>query len=115
LINIKYVSIEEMFFDSRSAAIIWMIDNQKNKRNANKMTLTYLIGRQYREQRKSIGKKIILPQNEAIRTSEKISKNSGVSHATIERAALFSGNLEKICENALGFLKPSLLPLVVQP
>jgi hypothetical protein len=60
-----------------------MIDNQNNKRNANKMTLTYLIGKQYREQKKAISKKTILPQNEAIRTSEILSKQSGVSHATI--------------------------------
>jgi hypothetical protein len=77
-----------------------MIDNPMNKRNANKMTLTYLIGKQYREGKKTIGKKVILPQNEAIRTSEKLSKQSGVSHATVERAATFSENLEKICENA---------------
>ena len=32
-----------------------MIDNQKNKRNANKLTLSYLIGRQYLETKNSHG------------------------------------------------------------
>jgi hypothetical protein len=79
-----------------------MIDNQKNKRNANKMTLTYLIGKQYREQKKSLGgDRKSIPQNEGmIETAEKVAKQSGVSHATVERAAVFSENLEKICENA---------------
>lgn len=40
------------FQNAPKSAYIWMIDNQKNKRNANKMTLTYLIGKQYREQKK---------------------------------------------------------------
>jgi hypothetical protein len=78
-----------------------MIDNQKNKRNANKMTLTYLIGKQYREQKKSKGRNWLFPQNEGINeTAEKVAKQSGTSHATVERAALFSENLEKICENS---------------
>ena len=33
-------------------------DNQKNKRNANKLTLAYLIGKQYRETKKSHGGQI---------------------------------------------------------
>lgn len=82
-----------------------MIDNQKNKRNANKMTLTYLIGKQYREQRNKIGTNQYtqnsLHQNDgASETAQKVAKQSGVGQATVERAALFSENLEKICENA---------------
>lgn len=92
---------EEMQFDSRSDVIIWMIDNQKNKRNANKLTLSYLIGRQYLEQKNTVGKKIISPQNEGIKnkTAEGIAKSSGVGHATVERAAVFSKNLDDICNN----------------
>jgi hypothetical protein len=82
-----------------------MIDNQKNKRNANKMTLTYLIGKQYREQ-KTIqgGDRIQKPQNEVFdgvkSSAHMIAKQSGVGHATVERASTFSENLEKICENS---------------
>jgi len=92
--------IEEMRFDSRSDVIIWMIDNQKNKRNANKLTLSYLIGRQYLEQKNSHGgDRKSSPQNEDLKSSEKIAKSSGVGHATVERAALFSKNLDEICNN----------------
>ena len=77
-----------------------MIDNQKNKRNANKMTLTYLIGRQYRETKLSEGRNWLLHQNDAVRTSSRIGKSSGIGSATVERASTFSENLEKICENA---------------
>jgi hypothetical protein len=77
-----------------------MIDNQKNKRNANKMTLAYLIGKQYREQKKSTGRNWLFHQNDGINeTAQKVAKQSGVGQATVERAALFSENLEKICEN----------------
>jgi hypothetical protein len=100
----KIKQIEEMKFDCRSDAIVWMIDNQKNKRNANKMTLTYLIGKQYREQKNIHGVNRYTsksPQNEdSTKTGQKIATQSGVSHATVERAATFSENPEKICENA---------------
>jgi len=93
--------VEEMNFDSRSDVIVWMIDNQKNKRNANKMTLNYLIGKQYRESKKSHGgDRKSSPQIEDLKTTQKIAKSTGVSHATVERAAVFSENLENICENA---------------
>jgi hypothetical protein len=102
--------IEELKFDSRPSALIWMIDNQKNKRNANKMTLTYLIGKQYREQKnvkggnysfEKLGLKIdkLKDQNDLL-TGQKIAKESNLGEATVKRAALFSENLEKICENA---------------
>lgn len=64
------------------------------------MTLTYLIGKQYRETKLSEGRNWLLHQNDAARTSSIIGKSSGVGSATVERAAVFSENLEKICENA---------------
>jgi hypothetical protein len=94
-----------MNFDSRSDVIIWMIDNQKNKRNANKMTLTYLIGKQYREikdkkggDRKSFdvtsqyldeskGQNDPLTQLQAVRTSNKPAKDANLNEKTVRRAA----------------------------
>ena len=79
-----------------------MIDNQKNKRNANKMTLTYLIGKQYREQKKSHGgdRKSSYQNDNLNKSVELIAEKTGVGSATVSRAAIFSENLEKICENA---------------
>lgn len=84
------------------------------------MTMTYLIGKQYREQKNVVGTnqhtKNSLPQNEGTsETAQKIANQSGIGHATVERAAVFSENLEKICENALFFLNCGSLPRVVQP
>jgi ParB-like chromosome segregation protein Spo0J len=94
-------SIEELKFDSRPSALIWMIDNQKNKRNANKMTLTYLIGRQYRESKNPHGgNRNSSGQNDHLKTSDRIAGNSNTNEKTVRRAADFSENLEKICENA---------------
>ena len=94
--------IEESVFESRSDVIIWMIDNQKNKRNANKLTLSYLIGKQYRETKKSHGgdRKSIHQNDGMNETAQKVAKSSGVGQATVERASVFSENLERICENA---------------
>lgn len=88
-----------------SDAIIWMIDNQKNKRNANKMTLTYLIGKQYREQKNIHGtnqytQNSIRQNDGTSQTAKKLAEQSNLGSRTVERAALFSENLEKICENA---------------
>jgi hypothetical protein len=85
-----------------------MIDNQKNKRNANKMTLTYLIGKQYREQKKSHGgDRKSIDQNDPLKlTAQQMAKQSNLGEATVKRASIFSENLEKICENA-GIKRPS--------
>lgn len=94
--------IEEMQFDSRSDVIIWMIDNQKNKRNANKLTLAYLIGRQYLETKNKTGENQYslnrLGQNDQP-TSYKIAENSNIGEKTVRRAAEFSKNLDEICNN----------------
>jgi hypothetical protein len=96
------VKSKELKFDCRPSALIWMIDNQKNKRNANKMTLTYLIGKQYREQKKSHGgdRKSSYQNDNLNKSVELIAEKTGVGSATVSRAAIFSENLEKICENA---------------
>jgi hypothetical protein len=92
-----------MQFELRSDVIIWMIDSQKNKRNANKMMLTYLIGRQYIEQKNSDGTNrytIKLHQNDgANETAQKVAKRSGVGQATVERAAVFATSLDTIVKN----------------
>ena len=56
-------------------SIIWMIDNQKTKRNANKMTLSYLIGRQYLETRNSHGGEAS-GQNDHLKTASKLAERS---------------------------------------
>lgn len=92
-------STEEMCFDSRSDVIIWMIDNQKNKRNANKLTLSYFIGRQYLEQKNSHGGDRASGQNDHMKTADKLAENANVGEKTVRRAAEFSKNLDEICNN----------------
>jgi hypothetical protein len=87
--------------------------------NANKMTLAYLIGRQYIEQHKTIGRPIgsnfvkKLGQNDQI-TSQKIAQASNLGEKTVRRAAEFSAALDSIIKVTgikrqailLGNLKP---------
>ena len=67
------------------------------------MTLTYLIGRQYIEQKNPNGTNrhtIKLHQNDgANETAQKVAKSSGVGQATVERAAVFAKNLDKVCND----------------
>lgn len=78
-----------------------MIDNQKNKRNANKLTLSYLIGRQYLETKNIVGtNQFSLRQNGGTsQTAAKIAEQSNLGARTVERAALFAKNLDTICNN----------------
>ena len=66
------------------------------------MTLTYLIGKQYREGKNSHGgdRKSNRQNGGLNETAEIVAKQNNSSYRTVERAAVFSENLEKICENA---------------
>jgi hypothetical protein len=66
------------------------------------MTLTYLIRKQYREQKKAHGgdRKSSYQNDNLKKSVESIAEKTGVGSATVSRASLFSENLEKICEHA---------------
>ena len=61
-----------------------------------------MIGKQYREQKKSHGgdRKSSYLNDNLKKTNQRIAEQSNLGTRTVERAALFSENLEKICENA---------------
>jgi hypothetical protein len=66
------------------------------------MTLKYLIGKQYREQKKTHGgdRKSSYQNDNLKKSVELMAEKTGVGSATVSRAALFSENFEKICKNA---------------
>lgn len=101
--NVEFVH-KEKEFPSRSAVIIWMIDEQTKRRNINEITRAYLIGTRYMEEKKvSSGRPVgskECPRSEDIkRTTHKIAEQSGVGHATVERASIFSKALNALVTN----------------
>lgn len=76
-------------FPSRSAAIIWIIDNQNARRNINEMTRAYLTGRRYEEEKKSHGgDRKSSDHSDPLKTSQKIASQLKVGEATVN-APLF--------------------------
>jgi len=80
------------------------------------MTLTYLIGKMYQEEKKEVGcnqhsVNRVPHSEEAKSTGRKIAKQHQVSHATVERAEKFANAVDKVAENTLPKL-PSRLNLL---
>lgn len=109
--NIEFTTCEQEF-PSRSAAKIWMIDEQTKRRNINELTRAYLIGTRHEEEKNiSIGRPKLSHSDSIIgdnSTRDKISSQSGVSPKTVQRAAEFSRALNKVVENT-GIKRTSIL------
>lgn len=91
---------------SRSAASIWIIDNQNARRNINKMTRAYLTGRRYEEEKKVEGRPTGTTKDKKLRqsvgvngTAEKIASQTNVSYRTVERAAKYAQAVDSICSS----------------
>lgn len=52
--GIEFKTIEQDFA-SRSAVLMWIMDNQLARRNINLITRKYLTGRRYKEEKKAVG------------------------------------------------------------
>jgi len=95
----------EIPFESREKAIDWICMNQLGRRNLSPVDATMLRGRMYEGRKKSEGaqtgndnrKSKQLPQNEGVEsTAEIVAKETGVSRATVERAAEFVKAIDKV-------------------
>ena len=109
--NTPFKTIEQEF-PSRSAALMWIIDNQLARRNINSFTRNDLIGRRYiEEKRDSVGRPANTKewyQNDTIRTREKLAEQLNVGQATVMRAAKFSQAIDIITANT-GISRASIL------
>jgi hypothetical protein len=112
--NIEF-TVKEIQFPSRSAAKIWMIDEQTKRRNLNEITRAYLIGTRYLEEKKEVGRakySQIIRHGDGIiddnSTSKVIAEQSSVGTRTVERAAKYAESVNSIVENT-GIKRSALL------
>ncbi len=94
--------VEPLDFADRYEAISWICENQLGRRNLTPIQRTALLGKRYAAEKKSHGAsdgfrgnqytKGVGPHDEDLpseKTSSRIAKEMGVSHATVERAEKF--------------------------
>jgi|GEM_PF-5035026 len=97
----------EQEFASRYDVVAWIIKNQLARRNVNKLTRLYLIGRRYLVEknehggdRKSDEHSKSMRQNDAlIRTSKIIADQVNAGYRTVERAAEFTQAIDALVSN----------------
>ncbi|NMA55810.1 MAG: hypothetical protein GX952_07830 [Firmicutes bacterium] len=87
-------------FPSLQDVKAWIINNQLSRRNLTAEQRNYLIGKQYQEQKKDVGRPVKFPQNEGIgETAKAIATEHKISRATVERAAAFTQAVDTIAGN----------------
>ena len=115
--------IKRMEFADKWAAIVWMCQNQLGKRNLTDEQKTYLIGKEYEAQKRSVGaadgfrgnqhSKVVNDQSDHLpkegrKTAEKIAIEHNVSYGAVVRADGFAKGLDTADKIAPGF-KDSVL------
>jgi N6-adenosine-specific RNA methylase IME4/transposase-like protein len=93
--------IHEMSFKSREDATHWIVKNQLGRRNLTADSFTYLLGLDYKLEKKAHGKRgpEKTDQNEqSFGTAERIAREVGVSPATVRRAEKFYEEVERTPE-----------------
>ncbi len=87
--------VHELEFEYREDAKDWMDRNQLGRRNLTPEQMSLLRGRRYNRLKKSHGgEREASPQNDDLKTSERLAKQHGVSKATIERDGQFAEAVE---------------------
>nr|DAQ76761.1 MAG TPA: hypothetical protein [Caudoviricetes sp.] len=114
--------VKRMEFADKWAAIVWMCQNQLGKRNLTDEQKTYLIGKEYEAQKRSIGAvdgfrgnqhaKVVADQNDQLPTKTPtrtaVAKNHNISEYAVKNAVDFSHGLDAADKIAPGF-KDSVL------
>lgn len=99
--NVEPVTIAQEF-PSRSAALMWIIDNQLARRNINLETRSFLLGTRYSEEKKVWGTNRYTnksAQNEHSKTANKIAEQSKVGLSTVQRAEKYASAVNTIVAN----------------
>lgn len=99
--NILFEIIEQEFA-SRYEVTAWILENQLDRRNINKNTRAFVIGRRYLvEKNEHGGDRKSIHQNDGLisETAVRIGKRSGVGPATVERYAQYTLAVETIESN----------------
>ena len=123
--------VKEFSFSDRYEAISWICKNQMGRRNMTPEQLTYLIGKRYEAEKKSVGSpgkydetKLgqFDPIREFSRTSERIARDYGISEVSVRRAGDWAkgvdaadmvcpGTKQDILFSALKTKKPEVIAL----
>jgi len=93
--------VHEMRFKGSDEARHWIVKNQLGRRNLTADSFTYLLGLDYKLEKKGHGQRGPgkCDQNDhTLRTSERLAKEHGVSPATVRRAEKFYEEVEKTPE-----------------
>ncbi len=123
--NIQYKVCEKDFPD-RYAVLTWICKNQMGQRNLTPAQKKVLIGEQYKAEKQShngapsgnqnASKQC--PQNEDIeltqRTAERIAKEYGVGHATVERAGRYVDGID-LAEKTVPGIRQEILSGKIRP
>lgn len=108
--------IKEMDFDCREAVIAWICANQLGRRNISDETRKYLIGVQYHTEKIAASKRnsrgvnqytsedfidpelppAVYERQLTHRTAERIAEENHISHATVQKYAIYSKALDEI-------------------
>lgn len=120
--------IKEIIFANRYEAIAWICKNQAGRRNLTPEQFSYLVGKRYQAEKQSKGASdgfrgnqyvdLVIPQNEELPnstiTGERIAKEYGISHATVERAEQYAKGVDA-AETACPGVKQELLSGAFKP
>jgi len=109
--------VREMTFDCREAVIAWICKNQLGRRNITEETRKYLIGMQYESEKAAnqnrnpcghnqfnatTGEEYVLEEEVAMpsksKTAHKIADENNITHATVQKYAIYTKALETIGE-----------------
>lgn len=115
-------AIEEMSFESRDEAILWICVNQLGRRNLSEETRKFLIGLQYEKEKIIVTQRNRLGTNQYTReqqgkypepiskhaTAEKIAEENHISPGTVQKYARYARALQAIDER-----NPRVLPKIL--
>ncbi len=114
-------------FEDRYEAIAWICKNQLGRRNLSEVQKRNLLGTRYNAEKRSKGAKdgfrgnqhtnLVNPQFADLpekRTVDRIAKEFGVNHSTVERAGLFVEGLDAANEVEPG-IKKQILSGIIKP
>ena len=107
-----HFNTSEKFFDNEHDVINWIIDNQLSRRNITDDQRAYLLGKRYKEEKKTIGEnQYTTPKTQSEedesgvvtvttpkKTELKIAEQSKVSPKTVRNAEKFADAVDKVAE-----------------
>ena len=95
--NIEFTIIEQEF-DSKEAAINWMVDNQLSRRNIDYKTRQDLLGRKYNLVKKTRGG--AKGNTCTLNSANELAAEFNMSPRTVKNAGKYNEHLNKLCETS---------------